>query len=199
MGLEAHIECTVDGHAEPVHALLESRELILRGKTARRRFALADMKQLRLSAEGLCFTVAGESVSLRLGVAEAAKWLGRIQTPPPTLASKLGVGSGQPAAVFGPVDDDAELAGALAGARTDHLGNAAVLVAAVFSLEELMQALQVHAGMSCMAVWVVHAKGGKAAAFGDGAIREVLRARGYKDNKTSAVSARLTATRYLRP
>lgn len=199
MGREERIECTVDGHTEPVHVLLESRELILRGATLRRRIALADLGQLRLSADDLCFTVAGESVSLRLGAAEAAKWLDRIQTPPPTLASKLGIGPGQPAAVFGPVDDDAELAAALVGARTNRPVDAAVLVAAVFSADELAQALQVHAGMPCKAMWVVHAKDGKAAALGDGAIREVLRAQSYKDNKTSAVSARLTATRYFKP
>ena len=189
----------MDGLSESVHALLESRELILRGKTLQRRFALADLGRLRLSAEDLCFSVAGESVSLRLGAVEAAKWLGRIQTPPPTLASKLGIGPGQPAAVFGPVDDDAELAAALIGARTSRPADAVVLVAAVFSLDELAQALQVHASMPCKAVWMVHAKGGKAAALGDGAIRDVLRARGYKDNKTSAVSTQLTATRYLKP
>ena len=192
MGREARVECTVDGLSESVHALLESRELILRGKTLQRRFALADLGRLRLSAEDLCFSVAGESVSLRLGAVEAAKWLGRIQTPPPTLASKLGIGPG-------PVDDDAELAAALIGARTSRPADAVVLVAAVFSLDELAQALQVHASMPCKAVWMVHAKGGKAAALGDGAIRDVLRARGYKDNKTRAVSTQLTATRYLKP
>lgn len=199
MGREAHVECMVGGQAELVHALLETREMILRGKTLRRRFALADLEQLRVSAEDLCFAVSGESVSLRLGAAGATKWLDRIRTPAPSLASKLGIGPGRPAAVFGPVDDDADLAAALVGARTNRLADAVSLVAAVFSMDELVQALQVHAGMSCEAVWVVHAKGGKAAALGDAVIREVLRARGYRDNKTSAVSAGLTATRYLKP
>lgn len=198
MGREARVAGTVAGHTEPLHALLESRELILRGATLRRRYALADLSQLRVEADALCWQAKGEAVALHLGAAEAAKWLERLHKPPPTLAAKLGIGPAQPAAVFGPAQDDAELAAALAGARTDQPAEASVLLAVVFSMAELQQALRLHADMPCPGLWVVHAKSGQAGLLGDGAIRETLRARGYRDHKSCAVSARLTATRYRR-
>lgn len=199
MGREAAAVCTLGAASEPVKALLESRELILRGPTIKRRFDLAALRDLRVAGDSLLFEADGEAVALELGEAEATKWRERASKPPPTLAAKLGIGPGAPAAVFGPVDDDAELAAALMGARTDRLDEATVLVAAVFSPDELADALGVHEDMPCPAIWVVHAKGGKSVALGDGAIRETLRARGYRDTKTSAVSALLTATRYVRP
>ena len=198
MGREAAAVCTLGTASEPVKALLESRELIVRGPTIKRRFELAALRHLHVAGDSLLFDVGGEAVSLALGATEAAKWLERAGKPPPTLAAKLGIGPDKPAAVFGPVDGDPELASALAGARTDSAQNAVVMVAAVFSPAELAHALDVHAGMPCRAIWIVHAKGGASVALGDSAIRATLRARGYRDNKTSAVSARLTATRYVK-
>lgn len=197
MGREAQVPCTVGDHTETVKALLESKELILRGATIKRRFELAALQRARVQGDALTFTVDGEAVSLVLGAAQAPKWLAKIQAPPPTLAAKLGIGPAQPAAVFGPALDDAELAAALAGATTDRLSHASVLVAAVFSADELSRAVSLHAGMPCKGLWVVYAKG-KAAVLGDTAIRTALRAQGYVDNKTSAVSEWLTATRYVR-
>jgi hypothetical protein len=117
---------------------------------------------------------------------------------PPSLAAKLGVSAATPAAVFGPVADDAELATALQGACTDDASAAAMLVALVLSADDLERAVARHADVAGAALWVVHAKG-KAAVLGDTAIRQALRARGYADTKTTAVSDRLTATRYRRP
>ncbi|WP_294330103.1 hypothetical protein [uncultured Sphingomonas sp.] len=44
-------------------------------------------------------------------------------------------------------------------------------------------------------IWAVYPKG-KAAAFGDGAIRTASRSAGYRDSKSCSVSALRTATRY---
>lgn len=199
MGREAAVVCTLGTVSEPVKALLESRELVVRGPTIRRRFDLASLRHLRVAGDSLLFEFDGEPVALALGAAEALRWQMRAEKPPPTLAAKLGIGPDSPAAVFGPVDDDVELASALTDARTDRVQDAKVLVAVVFSPEELEQALRLHASMPCPAVWLVYAKGGKSVELGDGAVREIARARGYRDNKTSAVSTKLTATRYLRP
>lgn len=198
MGREAQVACTLGTKTETVKALLESKELVLRGPTLRRRFELPALQQLRVLGDTLSFTAAGEAVSLDLGAAVAKSWLEKICTPPPTLAAKLGVSATARAAVFGPVADDAELAAALQGVSTDDARAAAMLVAVVLSAEDLAQAVKQHADVSGPSLWVVHAKG-KTAALGDAAIRQALRARGYVDNKTTAVSGRLTATRYRRP
>ena len=198
MGREAQVLCTIGHLAEPVKALLESKELILRGPTLRRRFQRADLQRLQLQADTLQFEHAGEVVSLALGDAQAQKWLDALQTAPPSLAAKLGVSAATPAALFGPVADDAELATALQGACTDDARAAAMLVALVLSADDLERAVARHADVAGAALWVVHTKG-KTAALGDTAIRQTLRARGYADTKTTAVSDRLTATRYRRP
>lgn len=196
MGREAQVLCTVDGKSEPVKALLESTVLILRGVDIKRRFEVAALAEVRVRGQALRFTAAGEAVTLALGAQEAQAWLKKLTTPPPSLASKLGVGAGQRARVFGPCDD-AALAAALEGATTSGLADAAMLVAVALDAAELDRAVALHARMPCRTLWVVHAKG-KAATLGDTAIRQSLRGRGYTDTKTTAVSERLTATRYTR-
>lgn len=196
MGREAQTQATVAGHTEAVKALLEATELILRGATLKRRYAVAALQALRVQGDSLHFSAGGEPVALQLGAVEAGKWLARLTTPPPTLAAKLGVSAASPALVLGPVDD-AALAAALQGATTPHAADAALLLAVVASPADLDQAVARHAGLATAVLWVVHGKG-RSATLGDTAIRSTLRACGYVDNKTSAVSDRLTATRYVR-
>lgn len=197
MGREAQVTCRIGSTEEAVKALLESQELVLRGATLRRRWPLADLKGLAVRGEALAFRAGGEAVALQLGAAEAAKWKLRIETPPPGLARKLGIAPDRPAAVFGPVDDDPALAAALQGACTDSVAEATVLVAVVLDDAALAQAMALHRGLPCDGLWVVHAKG-RGVALPESRIRETLRAQGYVDHKTSAVSERLTATRYRR-
>jgi hypothetical protein len=112
------------------------------------------------------------------------------------LAAKLGLAPDRPAMVLGVVDDPA-LSEALHGADVKNVSDAHVLLAVVHSAADLDQAVRVHAHMRASNLWVVHLKGA-AAAFGDTAVRQQLRAQGYRDNKTCAVSERYTATRYGR-
>lgn len=198
MGREAQVACTIGTHTEGVKVLLESTELILRGPTLRRRYPRAALQQLQVAGEALQFSAAGEHVSLALGAPQARKWLDQISRPPPTLAAKLGVSATQPAMVVGPAADDAALAAALHGATTTDPQAAAMLLAVVLCADDLARAVALHARMAAAALWVVHVKG-RSSALGDAAIRADLRARGYVDHKTSAVSERLTATRWRRP
>jgi hypothetical protein len=195
MGREAHCACTLGAHTEAVKALLESDAVIVRGATLKRRFARPSLSALAVSAGALQFRCGADVVSLALGADEAARWLHKLQAPPPTLAAKLGISAERPAAVQGPTDD-AELAQALQGATTDVMQQASVLLAVVATEAQLEQALAVHAGMPCPGLWVVHGKG--RVAFGDTAVRTLMRARGYTDHKSCAVSGTLTATRYHR-
>ena len=194
MGREAQAPCAIGATRETAKLLLESREIIVRGPTLRRRFGIAALAGVRIDGGALRFEADGETVALELGAAEAAKWLQKMQAPPPTLAAKLGIGPDRPAAVHGVVDDPA-LAEALAGATTDDPARATALVAVVRSLAQLDAAIAAHAALGCRHLWVVNEKG-RDAALGDTPVRAALRGRGYIDSKTSAVSDRLSATRY---
>lgn len=195
VGREAQCACTVGAHTEAAKVLLEGTEIIVRGTTLKRRYARASITALQLAGAALQFRSGADVVSLALGADEATRWLNKLQTPPPTLAAKLGIGAERPAAVLGPTDD-AALAQALQGATTDVMPQATVLLAVVAAAADLERALAVHAGMPCPGLWVVRGKG--RVAFGDTAVRALMHARGYRDHKSCAVSDALTATRYHR-
>lgn len=180
-------------------ALLESRELILRGEL-RRRMPLAALTEVQALGGELHLshaTEAGtEQLVLLLGEPQATTWARKILAPPPSLAHKLGLGESTKAFVIGRVDD-AELAAALRGHTARSAARAAVVVAVMRSEAELQAAMAAHAAMPCPGFWAVYPKG-KASTLADATVRSVLRAAGYADNKTTAVSEVLTATRYRR-
>lgn len=199
MGLEAVCEVRIrrgaaleEGEAK---ALLESLELILRGGI-KRRWAIASLGDLAVASDALQFSAGGEQVQLLLGAPLAARWLAKLGKPPPTLAQKLGLGPGALAATFGP-QDDANLAQALAGHVAADPAQAAMLVAVMHTEADLQAALDTHARLPCRAFWAVIPKGPRST-LPEAVVRSTLRAAGYADNKTSAVSERLTATRYQR-
>lgn len=196
MGREASCLGHVGATSAPVKALLESDALILRG-AIKRRFEIGSLNELRVAGGQLLFSAGGETVALELGDPEAGRWLAKITTPPPSLAAKLGIGAEHKAFVLGRLDD-AALLQALQGAQTTSADKAALLLAIVHDEAGLAAMVEKHRTMACRAVWVVHGKG-RAAPLGDTRIRQVLRALGYVDNKSTAVSAHLTATRYLKP
>lgn len=180
-----------DGCAE-AKLELEAKELILRGGI-RGRIARATISDVSADADGLRLRAGGEPLHVALSEAEALRWAKAILTPPPSQASKLGIGPDKPALVLGTIDDT-ELAKALAGATAAEADRAVVIVALVDSHTALEAALS-KARVTQLPLWWVYPKG-KAADPGDSAIRTALRAAGMMDNKTSAVSERLTATRY---
>jgi hypothetical protein len=198
MGREALCNTRVGSEVAEATALLEATKIVLRG-TIRRKWQIAALKNLRLSGDELLFDVCDETVALVLGAKEAAKWLKKLQSPPPTLATKLGVSREMPALLMGStIDDlDAELVEALDDAVTTDPCQARVLVAVVSHPSELQRIAMFHGEMICTTVWIVHPKG-LGASPSDAEVRAAMRGWGYVDNKTSAVSARLTATRYVK-
>lgn len=192
MGLEAICTCGVDGERAEAKALLESRELILRAPF-RRSFPIAAIRDVRVEGDELRFNAGDHMVTLTLGAA-APRWAKKILTPAPSLASKLGIGHASLAHVIGAVTDEA-LAEALDG-HSAPAASAKLSVAIVDGAEALDAALQAHAALPAGShIWVIHGKGPKAA-FGDNAVRAHMRALGYRDSKSSAVSDALSATRY---
>jgi len=198
MGREASCTARVGAETAETTALLESTTVVLRG-ALRRRWDIAALQGLCVAGEELRFDAGGEAVALVLGEKEAQRWLKKLQAPPPTLAAKLGVGPANPALLIGPTAGtlDPALAEALADGLTGNPRQARMLVAVLSKPAELTRMADFHADMICKTVWVVHAKG-PAASPSDAEVRAEMRGRGYVDNKSCAVSDKLTATRYVR-
>ena len=129
---------------------------------------------------------------LSLGAGEALKWKAMLERPLPTLAAKLGLSPGLPVWTFGPLDGP-DLVEALTGV-VEVAPEKAMLGLARVTGPEAMEAVCV---LAPSPVWIIHDKG-KAAVFGDAAVRTTMRAAGWIDAKACAVSATLSATRYHR-
>ncbi len=193
MGREATCRCRVGVQAATAKALLESSALILRGGV-KRHYPLAAIAQIQVQGAELHFRAGDESVVLDLGTDLAAAWARHLMKPPPSLAAKLGVGPDRPVYVLGAVQDPA-LAAALQGAVTGAAEQARQWLAVLLAPADLQALLQALQATPAPAIWAVYRKG-PVADPGDGQVRQALRAAGYRDTKTSAVSAQLTATRY---
>lgn len=131
-----------------------------------------------------------------LGGPTAERWAAALLRPPPSLADKLGVSSTARAFVSGPLDDDV-LRGALAGCTIGLLDDAAVIVAVLEQQADLDAALALAGAAPRLALWCVYPKG-RSSPVGGAVVRDHLRRHAYVDTKSSAVSDRLTATRYTR-
>ena len=195
MGREAACICDWAGTKVEVKALLETGEIILRG-AMRKRIPFSQIKNVNAKADLLCFTIAGETVQLALGLA-ATKWAAAITNPPPSLARKLGITANLVVSVIGEVADEA-LNEALAEAAAIAKNNAGLILACVDSPESLHAALhgakaQLHKGVP---IWMVYAKG-KGHAINETAIRSLLRENGMIDTKVASVSAKYTALRFI--
>ena len=196
MGLEAQCRCRWGGGSGKVQVLLETHELIIRGEL-RRRFPIVELSEVRAEGHELCFKSAGDEFALDLGADRAGRWLKKIATPAPSLAKKLGVASSSKVLVIGPLED-AALREALAGGMAAGDEEARLSLAVVSDEKALQHALHVHEVLPRgTPIWMVHGKGPRAS-FGEGPVRKLMRDAGYKDNKVSAVSDSLSATRYAR-
>lgn len=197
MGREALVPCRWNGRSAEVKALLESRELILRGEL-KGRFAIAEMTEIGVEGEELHFRVGGDSLALALGADLATSWAKKLATPPPTLAQKLGIVGEARVLAIGEATEPTLLE-ALADARTTDAKAAQLSLAIVATTAELQDALTIHESLPVgTPIWIVHGKGPRAA-FGEAPVRQAMREAGYRDNKVSAVSETLSATRYARP
>ncbi len=193
MGREALVYAEVGSETDEVRALLESGELILRG-AIRRRCPKPALEGVTVEGEVLCFTYAGDPVRLHLGAREAEAWRKAITMPPPSLRTKLGLNKGARALLVGSFEDDA-LAEALDGVLVEDGADAAVMIACIERPDDLSAARTLHAAHPSLALWAVYPKG-RGVTFGENEIRASLRAKGFRDTKSCAVSERLTATRY---
>jgi hypothetical protein len=194
MGRETRCLCRVGDAVAEALVLLETHEIILRGGI-KRRFPLASVEAVRTEGEDLAFEADGEAVRLTLGAGQARTWAAALAKPPPSLASKLGLGGQMKAWAIGPLSDPA-LAAGLGDRLAETPGEAAICVAEVDGGEALDRAIAAYQAHALgKPLWVVFAKGA-GAAFGEGPVRAQMRQAGFIDTKISAVSAARTATRF---
>lgn len=173
--------------------LLEADVLILR-KPVAARIPRVELSEPTVEGDTLAVTAPEGKLTLFLGRDQAMKWLKAIQTPPPSLADKLGVREGTRVWTCGTFDAP-ELADMLSGALATPIETAAMGLVRAGSADDLLAALAA-AGREPPPLWIIHGKG--AGAFGDAAVRAFMRERGWIDSKACAVNADLSATRYGR-
>jgi hypothetical protein len=197
MGREAICVCTWNGETARVKALLEPPELILRGER-RARILFAKIRRLVVADRELCFKVGADSVKLALGAALAEKWKKAIETPPPTLAKKLGMAPGTKIRIIGTIDDDA-LREALAGTEIVARGDAELVIARVNTSAELKAAIErtTQAVAAGAALWIIYRKG-RGHAINEADVHAARLAAGIVDVKVAAVSPELTGLKFVK-
>jgi hypothetical protein len=192
-------ECIADwnGARAEVKAVLEARELILRSGV-RRKIPFVAMKNIKVNNDHLTFEFDGNKCSLLLGSTIAASWAKTFQAPPPSLAKKMGIHAEMAVEVTGVVDDGA-LQDALGEARQIVKTGGDLIVARVDSGAALAGILKQKSKTleNGIPMWVVFRKG-KAQALTENMVRELCLATGIVDNKVAAVSAMLTALRFVK-
>lgn len=191
MGRETTTQVRYGDREGSAKVLLEGDALILR-KPVAARIPRAELRDPKVEGDALTLTGPEGRLTLFLGADQAVKWLTAIQTPPPSLANKLGVKPGLPVWTCG-IFDTPELADALSGADASPVEAAALGLVRAGSADDLLAALAA-AGREPPPLWIIHGKG--PAAFGDAAVRVLMRDRGWIDSKACAVSEDLSATRY---
>jgi hypothetical protein len=197
MGRESECTCECNGSTFRVKALLEPPDLILRGGL-RRRLPFLGLTGIRAEGGTLRFECEGEAFALMLGGDLPARWAQVLTTPPPTLAKKLGIQEDTVVRMIGAVDDDS-LRSALAVAKAVGDDGADLILARVNTPRELADALRMTAKQLAarVPIWFIYPKG-KGQAISEKDVRSTGLATGIVDTKVAAVSATLTALRFVR-
>ena len=197
MGRESECVFECDDTRAKVKALIEPPDLILRGEI-RRRFRISELRHIRADGDRLRFAFQRENFALGLGTALASKWARALSTPPPSLASKLGIREDTVVRMIGSADDTL-LAAALATAKSVSDENADLILARVDWPDDVARALHTAADQLAarIPIWFIHPKG-KGHALSEAAVRSKALAAGIVDTKVAAVSPALTAMRFVR-
>lgn len=196
MGREATGEISFGGQSGPGKLLLEAEEVIARG-TLRLRLPRSALTGWQADQDGavLVLNTAQGALRARLRAREVAAWLKALDRPAPGLAQKLGIAPDRRAWVIGPVTD-AALAAALEGAKSDSPASATLALAELTDEAALGAALAALEGTR-LPFWAIAPKG-PSSPLPDATLRARMRAAGWTDSKSCAVSDRMTATRYHR-
>jgi hypothetical protein len=129
-------------------------------------------------------------VELSLGSDVAERWAKALTSPPPNLASKLGITPGVRLSVIGGVESQ-ELKAAISVAAAVSGKEPELILISVNAQTELDRALEQCLPCS-FPLWVVYPKG----QGNESGVRDSLRARGFVDTKIASVSSKHTAMRF---
>jgi len=195
MGREVAGEIRFGGKAGPGKLLLEAEGLILRG-AVRAQIARGEITGFAAAGDTLRIETRRGAIEADLGAREAAAWVRALAKPLPTLAEKLGIGPDRAVLRLGPVTD-AALLEALAGIR-DGARPPVLALAELPDLAALEAALSAMAGHPGLPLWTVTLKGTDSP-LSEATLRARMRAAGWRDTKSCAVSARMTACRWHPP
>ena len=195
MGRDAEASLAFAGKIGAGRILLESNEIILRGEV-RARISRRDVTGFSADGDDLTLRTRQGDVVATLGAKEAAAWLKALAKPAPGLAEKLGVRPNALVFVVGQ-PSDATLLAAIAPFRATEFVGAALVLAELADAAAFEIALEILQFVPALPFWGVTRKG-KSATFSDQILRQSMRARGYIDTKSCAVSSDWTATRYHR-
>jgi hypothetical protein len=192
MGREAKCHCKWGAEQADCKVLLETGELILR-LGIRRRVPWTEMAAVSARGSTLHFQVGPDHVELSLGPEVARRWAKIITSPLPTLSHKLGIAANTKLSIIGNVQSK-ELEAAIAEGTSATGKDADLILICVNSQLELDRYL---AGKTYSnPLWIIYPKG-PASAVKESSVREILRSQGYIDTKVAAVSAKLTALRFV--
>lgn len=192
MGREAEGAIRYLGAEGAGRILIEGTEVILRGEV-RAKIPREAIAAVRVEGDDLVLDTERGPLVATVGAGVAERLAQVLRKPVPTLAEKLGLTGGVRAGCLWPVTDPVLLQ-ALAE-RVVPVDEATILVAEIIdeaALERLVQALP---DLARRYVWCVNAKGPRPL-LPEARIRAALRAAGWIDSKTTAVSAAMSATRY---
>ena len=192
MGKESEAQIRFAGQSGYGKILLEPGELILRGDLPTR-IPRDQITAFAVEGEDLRLTTHQGVIEVTLGQRLAMAWLKALAKPAPSLADKLGIAAKAPVTVLGTLQDP-ELLQAVSGCTADA---ASLFLAELTSQSELDAVLIRLQSESDPTFWGATEKG-KTSGFSDAELRRQMRAAGYIDSKSCAVSDRNTATRYGR-
>jgi hypothetical protein len=196
MGREANCQCRWAGEAASCKVLLETHELIVRGPI-RRRALISSLTHVSVEGGQLLFRVEGQDVVLSLGSGLAQRWAKAIATPPPSLATKLGISSASRLLVMGELEAR-ELKTAIAEAVTAEGKEVTLILAIVKTMKDLNYMLNSYSAYpSNPPIWIIYAKGPNKV-LTESEIRNTLRHEGFIDTKVASVSSTLTALRFIK-
>jgi|APEBP8051073058_1049385.scaffolds.fasta_scaffold00015_230 hypothetical protein len=193
MGREAECYGELGQEAGEVSAMLESREIRLRG-AFKAILHYDDLRKLTVRDNALQALTPRGQLRLHLGEVEAGKWLDRIESPP-SLAKKLGINPGTRVHL---VSSPLEVRDVLsdAGAEMVSLSDAELAFIVVVSLEDLRAMKELASTLpQGIYLWVLRQKG-KKVEVKESEIMATLRTQGFAPSKTAAWSDVYSADRY---
>jgi hypothetical protein len=136
-------------------------------------------------------------ISLALGEVEAARGQRALETPPPSLAQKLGINGNTCVQIYGEIDDgNLHDALQIAARMSKQAGN--LFLARVNDLPDLQTITKLLPRLSKegIPIWIVYPKG-SGQRLSEAHIRSALRAQGLIDNKVASISPKLTGLRFV--